>query len=209
MSEAASLQSASEHAPGARRATSADTSAASATLARAFYDDPMMVHLLPDDAVRPEKLPRLFALLFRLALPFGATDVTPGHEAVALWRPPNQWHMPFWQYIVHSGTLLGVFGRGTLKVMQTMDLVEKLHPKEPHWYLQAIGTDPESQGKGFGGRVMRHQLAEVDAAGMPAYLESSKEKNIPIYQSFGFEVTGEIKVPDGPILYPMWRKARR
>jgi hypothetical protein len=32
--------------------------------------------------------------------------------------------------------------------------------------------------------------------------------NIPIYQSFGFEVTGEIRLPDGPTLWPMWRKAR-
>src|SRR5438270_334685 len=80
--------------------------------------------------------------------------------------------------------------------------------REPHWYLQAIGTDPARQGKGYGGVVMRHQLTFVDAAGLPAYLESSKEKNIPIYASFGFEVTGEIRLPGGPILYPMWRKAR-
>jgi hypothetical protein len=33
-------------------------------------------------------------------------------------------------------------------------------------------------------------------------------ENIPIYASFGFEVTGEIKLPDGPTLWPMWRQAR-
>jgi predicted GNAT family N-acyltransferase len=27
----------------------------------------------------------------------------------------------------------------------------------------------------------------------------------PIYKSFGFEVTGEIRIPDGPTLWPMWR----
>ena len=45
---------------------------------------------------------------------------------------------------------------------------------------------------------MRRQLAVADAAGMPGYLESSKEINIPIYKSFGFEVTGEIKLAERP-----------
>ena len=191
-----------------RPAAPSDTASVSATLARAFFDDPVMMHLLPDETARREKLPRLFALLFKLALPFGACAVTPDCEAATLWRPPNQWHMPFWQYLVHGGTLVNVFGAGTLRVMRTMDLVEKQHPKTPHWYLQTIGTDPDKQGKGYGGRVIRHQLEKIDAVGMPTYLESSKDTNIPIYQSFGFELRGEIKVPDGPVLYPMWRNAR-
>ncbi|MEJ0040842.1 MAG: hypothetical protein WDM81_00820 [Rhizomicrobium sp.] len=50
---------------------------------------------------------------------------------------------------------------------------------------------------------MRERLAVADAAGLPCYLESSKDTNIPIYRSFGFEVTGEIKIPDGPTIWPM------
>src|SRR5262249_41708940 len=122
----------------------------------------------------------------------------------------NQWQIPFYQYITNGHDFLGVFGPGRgMRVMSAMDHIEKRHPKEPHYYLQAIGTDTAKQGKGFGGVVMRRHLAIADAKGLPAYLESSKEKNIPIYQSFGFEVTGEIRLPGGPLLYPMWRKARR
>jgi hypothetical protein len=33
-------------------------------------------------------------------------------------------------------------------------------------------------------------------------------ENIPIYASFGFKVTGEIKLSGGPTIYPMWRKPR-
>ena len=123
-------------------------------------------------------------------------------------RPPNQWHIPFWQYLVNGPELLGIFGGDAFKVMNTMDRVEKLHPKEPHWYLQVIGTDPPKQGKGFAGIAMRERLAVADASGTPCYLESSKDTNIPIYRAFGFEVTGEIKIPDGPTLWPMWRAAR-
>jgi GNAT superfamily N-acetyltransferase len=169
----------------------------------------MLCFVLNDEATRAAAMPRLFKLLFKLGLPYGACDVTSGYEAAALWRPPGQWHMPLWQYVANLGEFLGVFGlRRGLRAAGIMDQVEKQHPQEPHWYLQAIGTDPARQGKGFGGVVMRRQLANADAAGMPAYLESSKESNIPIYASFGFEVTGEIRLPDGPVLYAMWRKAR-
>jgi len=192
----------------ARAAVLADRAAVAQTLARAFFDDPMITHLLPDEARRRAKSPRLFATLFKLALPFGACDVTDGCESVALWRPPGQWHMPLWQYLVHGPALLDVFGANVLNVMTAMDQVEGVHPKAPHWYLQTIGTDPAAQGKGIGGRVMRRRLARIDETGAPAYLESSKAANIPIYQSFGFEVTGEIGIKDGPTLYAMWREPR-
>ena len=193
----------------ARAATAADAEAAAATLGRAFLDDPLISFLLRDEGARRAKTPRLFKLLFKLGLPHGACDVTSGHEAVALWRTPNEWEIPWWQYVTNGVEFLGLFGvGGAAHVVGVMDVIEKRHPHEPHWYLQAIGTDPDKQGKGFGGVVIRRQLALADAAGMPAYLESSKETNIPIYQSFGFEVTGEIKLPDGPTLYPMWRAAR-
>ncbi len=193
----------------ARPATWADADALSQTLARAFHDDPLICFILEDAATRAAKMPRLFRLLFKLGLPYGACDVTTGYEAAALWRPPNQWNIPIWQYVINGAEFLGLFGvGGAARVMGVMDHIEKHHRHEPHWYLQAIGTDPAKQGKGFGGVIMRRQLAKADAAHMPAYLESSKESNIPIYASQGFEVTGEIRVPGGPVLYPMWRPAR-
>jgi ribosomal protein S18 acetylase RimI-like enzyme len=193
----------------ARAATWADAEPLAASLARAFHDDPLICFLLDDAARRPINMPRLFKLLFKLGLPHGGCDVTEGYEAAALWRPPNHWEIPWWQYVLNAGEFLGMFGfAGARRVTAVMDIVEKRHPHEPHWYLQVIGTDTEKQGKGFGGVVMRPGLAKADAAGMPAYLESSKDTNIPIYQSFGFEVTGEINLPGGPTLWPMWRKAR-
>ena len=205
-----STLTAREAAVSARPATWADADAIADTLAKAFHDDPLICFLLKDAASRPAKMPKLFKLLFKLGLPHDACDATTGFEAVALWRPPNAWHIPPWQYVTNGAAFIDVFGlSGGLQVMGAMDYIEKRHPHEPHWYLQAIGTDPAKQGKGFGGVVIRRQLALADAAGMPAYLESSKDTNIPIYQSFGFEVTGEITIPGGgPTIWPMWRKAR-
>jgi GNAT superfamily N-acetyltransferase len=192
----------------ARRATPDDVGPAAEMLGRAFRDDPLTLHLLADETTRARKLPLLFRLLFKLGLPHGACDVTSGYESAAIWRPPGKWNIPIWQYVVNGPQFLGLFGSDAIRVMTIMDQIEKVHPREPHWYLQAIGTDPDKQGKGYGGVSMRHQLAFADEQGLPAYLESSKEKNIPIYASFGFEVTGEIRIKNGPVMFPMWRKAR-
>jgi ribosomal protein S18 acetylase RimI-like enzyme len=206
----AAQQKARETGTEARAATWADAEPLSQTLARAFHDDPLICFILQDAATRQAKMPRLFKLLFKIGVKYGACDVTTGYEAAALWRPPNQWHIPIWDYVVNGAEFLSLFGiGGAAHVTKVMDYVEKQHPHTPHYYLQAIGTDTAKQGMGFGGVVMRRHLAVADQAHMPCYLESSKDTNIPIYKSFGFEVTGEIKIPDGgPTIWPMWREAR-
>jgi len=191
-----------------RNATMGDYAAVSATLARAFYDDPVFSFLLPDDATRLKKLETVMGLFFKLGLGHGACYTTDNFESITLWRPPNGWHVPFLAYIVNGPKLLSTFGAKVFRSLAVVDMMEKIHPQEPHWYLQTIGTDPKFQGKGYGGIIMRDRLAAVDAAHMPCYLESSKDTNIPIYRNFGFELTGEIQVPGGPKIWPMWRKAR-
>jgi ribosomal protein S18 acetylase RimI-like enzyme len=189
----------------AREISWAEAQSVAATLARAFMDDPLVGHFIPDPARRAAKAPRMFKLLLKLGIKYRSSFTTDGYEAVAYWRPPNQWHLSIWDYVANGPELLSIFGARALKVMNAMDSVEKQHPKSPHWYLQAVGTDPAKQGKGFGSLVIRHQLKLADAARVPCYLESSKSTNIPIYQSLGFRLTGEIKLPDGPTVWPMWR----
>ena len=44
---------------------------------------------------------------------------------------------------------------------------------------------------------------------IPAYLESSKEKNVPLYERNGFKVTEVYTVPNGgPPIWLMWRDPR-
>ncbi len=58
---------------------------------------------------------------------------------------------------------------------------------EPHWYLPLIGVDPAHQGEGHGDALMAYALARCDRDHAPAYLESSKPRNIPFYRRYGFE----------------------
>ena len=68
--------------------------------------------------------------------------------------------------------------------------LEKLHPSEPHYYLEFIGTDPAHQGKGMGTQLITPMVERCDTEGVPAYLESSNLRNVPFYARHGFEQVG-------------------
>ena len=79
---------------------------------------------------------------------------------------------------------------------------------EPHWYLPLVGVEPNAQGRGLGGALMRHAVARCDQEDAPAYLESSNPRNISLYERHGFEVMGEIQMGSAPPVTPMLRQPR-
>ena len=94
-------------------------------------------------------------------------------------------------------------------VFGALTAIEKLHPSEEHYYLEAIGTHQDAQGTGVGSLIIRTMLDRCDEEGLPAYLESSNPRNVPFYGRHGFEITREIEVGEGaPTVTAMWRTPR-
>ena len=86
--------------------------------------------------------------------------------------------------------------------------IERAHPREPHWYLAVLGTDPRHQGRGVGPALLAPILARCDADRVLAYLESSKRSNVPFYERHGFRMVGELAIEGGPVIWRMLREAR-
>lgn len=82
------------------------------------------------------------------------------------------------------------------------------HPSDEHWYLNIVAADPGRQGQGVGSACIAAGLAEVDSAGLPAYLESTNARNVPLYERHGFRTIEVLELPDGPPIWAMWRDAR-
>jgi ribosomal protein S18 acetylase RimI-like enzyme len=93
-------------------------------------------------------------------------------------------------------------------LLGTFEKMAEWHPEEPHWYLPIIGVEPNAQGRGLGGALLRHAVARCDRENLIAYLESSNPRNITLYERHGFERMGEIKVGKGPLVTPMLRQPR-
>ncbi len=91
------------------------------------------------------------------------------------------------------------------RAFQLLFEVDGLHPKEPHWYLATLGHRALDARKGDRLDLAACRSARADEEGVPAYLESSKERNVPFYARSGFEVIGEVQVSGSPPIWRMWR----
>ncbi|MGE3856533.1 MAG: GNAT family N-acetyltransferase [Dehalococcoidia bacterium] len=198
-------------AAGIRKITLADRETVGALMTRAFDDDPLMRFLVKADARREERLRRFMdAGLMKLTFPYGETYITNAEDGAALWNPPGGRPHGLLADLRLLPTMIQVCGLdGVGRAMGAFSAVEKLHPKEPHYYLLGIGVDPSRQGRGVGSSLLAPMAERCDREGMPAYLESSKERNVPLYERFGFRVLDRVELPGGgPPIWPMRRDPR-
>lgn len=194
---------------GTRVVNDEDIKPVAAALARAFDDDPVMSWLFGEhQARRLTRLRRFFTHEAKRHRIHGQVLTTPDHAGGAFWDAPGRWRSSWFQ-ILRSLPVFGpAIGPRMPRALRGLSMIERAHPHEPHWYLAVLGTDPSAQGRGVGGSLMQPVLDRCDEQGLGAYLESSKEQNLAYYARFGFEVTGELTLPNGPPVWPMWREAK-
>ncbi|HEY55705.1 MAG TPA: GNAT family N-acetyltransferase [Dehalococcoidia bacterium] len=185
---------------------------ASEVLARAFFDDPALVPLVPEPHKRIALLRSLFRVSLGHAIKHGEVySISPKMEGVAVWLPSGIPEMTLWQMLRSGGP--GLLFRVSWKLLWKMKkdetfasrLRRRLAPT-PHWYLAVLGVDPKFQGKGYASRLMKPMLKKLDAGKMPCYLETSTEEYVSIYRHFGFKMVYEAELPGSGS--PMWAMVR-
>jgi ribosomal protein S18 acetylase RimI-like enzyme len=186
-----------------------DYSAAGRVLGRAFLDDPLWSAIITDLQERQAGLSRLFTGLTKTtAAANGVTETTPGLEAVALWLPPGK-KLGFWA-TVRSGMSLPRFvmslsapeRRRMMGVLRQMEQRRgELMPRK-HWYLEAVGVEPDHEGAGFGSALVRAGMERADTDKVPVYLETETEGNVAFYEHLGFDVVEQTVATD--LNLPVW-----
>ena len=185
----------------------ADKAKALHTIVAAFAADPLTRWVVPHADSYLTYGVRIFDAFGGAAFAAGTAYEVSGFAGVALWVPPG-----------HEGEAADeAFGQILVEIVATERLdevtrvlgeMQSYQPVDPCWYLPLIGVDPCHQGQGFGAKLMKYALAQCDAQGLPAYLESSNPANIRLYERHGFEVMGRIQSASSPPVHPMYRAAR-
>lgn len=181
-------------------------------LSAAFHDDPAFTWLRGRVGDRTT-LRGFFRAILRLAGgSAGALDVAGDQMGVAVWAPPASApaQLSAWEELRLIPTLVAATGWAGLGRMRRMRAVMDLHHiRTAHWYLMFLGVDPAHQGQGCGSHLLKSRLAEIDASGLPAHLETATARNVALYARHGFDVIAEFRAaPDAPIMWAMCRPAR-
>ena len=186
-------------------ATEAEQKAVIGVITLAFSGDPMARWAMSDPATYLTIMPEFARAFGGNGFAHGTVHLLEGAAAAAMWLPPG----------VHpeSERMMELVerhvpGQKLPDMMHVFEQMDVYHPKEPHWYLPLIGVDPSCQGRGFGSALLRYALEQCDRAGLPAYLESSNPRNIPLYERHGFESIGSIQAGSSPTIVPMLRRPR-
>jgi ribosomal protein S18 acetylase RimI-like enzyme len=189
----------------------ADAERAALTAARAFaWYEPWGAWALPDESTRERRLVEMIERDIRSRfLPLGRASTIDG-VSVSLWCPPasDLLSADFGPRRDEGG--YAAFGDQGDALRASDALLASLTPEGDYWYLDTLATDPEHMGHGLGGRLLDHDLAELDVIGATTALDTHTAENVAFYGRRGFEVVGSGQIPyDGPDLYVMVRPPSR
>lgn len=192
-----------------------DIPKAGVVLADAFQHDPVWKLVFRNEA-RLEQRGVLFESPIKFCLKYGEVYAPSERlEGVALWLPGDSADMTVWRMIRSGAIISGMkamkactkLARRQGRIFGPLQADRKAHMKgRTYTYLMVLGVATELQGQGFGGKLLRALIEESEQVGVPIYVETETERNVGMYEKFGFRVLKQITLPI--IDLPQWEMIR-
>lgn len=172
-----------------------DADTAADTLGEAFFNDPLLQIVAPDEAKRRRWGAWFMSLPVQYGLRWGEVWANDDSSAIAVWIPPDSGEMGLGRMLkvglAKMPLRLGV--NGSRRFVSSLAKTEPFHKSVhgPHWYLLAVGARSACQGQGLGSALVEVGTSRADEAGVPCYLETGTQSNIDFYAKRGFEIVGQ------------------
>jgi len=170
-------------------------------LTEAFQNYPLLNYYYPDELTKKRIAHYFVSLIVFSGIRYGEIYATSHNlEGVAVWIPSDKYPITFWR-LLRSVPLSVIFGLGRYggnKMSHLSGYIDAVHQCQApfkHWFLQTIGVNPRSQGKGLASKLIKPMLTRMDREGLPCYLETLDEHNVPLYEHLGFKVVDKATIP--------------
>jgi ribosomal protein S18 acetylase RimI-like enzyme len=172
-----------------RIANQADRQHVINVLTLAFDQNKSVNYVVKQDVYRVDRIRQLMEYSFEYCKAFGEVYLSDDAKACAFILFPDRKKTTFKSILWDAKLASKVIGLPRVfQVLKRESLIKQNHPKQPITYLWFIGVDPHAQGKGIGSKLLNDVISMNEKKQRPIYLETSVEKNLAWYRSFGFEI---------------------
>jgi len=182
-------------------------------MVKAFWDYPESTHLVPSERHRRHVLPRYLLSDARDAARFDmllGAEVDGAVVGAAAWIPPEAYPVSLRRQVRQVLDLAPAlpWGWRSLREAQRGQSANRdrhrAHPE--HYYLRAIGVDPDAQSQGIGSSLIEPVLDLADEKRVGCFLQTATSGNVSWYERLGFRVAEEYRPTDRwPVVWAMWR----
>ncbi|MCH5597948.1 GNAT family N-acetyltransferase [Niabella ginsengisoli] len=132
-------------------------------------------------------------LFLEMCWQFGEVFISDDQHACALVLFPEKKKATLRSTVLDIQLVFNTVGlRNLWKTMRREKSIKQMHPKELLYHIWYIGVAPHEQGKGKGSALLKDVLQRAKDLDRTPVLETSTLKNIPWYQSFGFDIYSEL-----------------
>ncbi|MFW9785526.1 MAG: GNAT family N-acetyltransferase [Candidatus Heimdallarchaeota archaeon] len=176
-------------------------------LVDAYSEDPVMRLVFKEDKQRYIQ----FKVMLKFCMKYGDVYAPSDRiEGVMLILPYENADMTVPRIILSGGFFLSMklmkFRKMFEKNIEIIESVKKNLDIGPYIYLFVIGVKQEFQGKGFGGKMLGALMEKADIEKKPMYLETQLEKNVSLYEKYGFYIYEKKELQDPNL--PFWFMVR-
>lgn len=161
-------------------------------LTQSFDDNKSFNTVLKQDHKKQHKLRKIFEYQFDLCYKYGRVYLSDDKKACALILFPDIQKKTFADILSEIRLLLTLGIRVIKKSISRKAKIKEAHPSTNIYYLLFMGVYPDQQGKGLGSKLLKSIIEESEQLDRPICLETYLDKNIALYQKFGFSIYDEL-----------------
>ena len=179
------------------RMSSADLDAACELIGLAFADNPNTLAVVRGDKDKAQRMMRAAVRAAKLGRKCSYVLVAKEGGRMVGVLNAAQWpscQLSAGEKLRTAPVMIRTAGLALARSLKLMSVWAKQDPQKPHWHIGPIGVHPDFQGRGVGKAILKAFMHTVDEQASAAYLETDVDKNVALYEKFGFKVTAQAEI---------------
>jgi GNAT superfamily N-acetyltransferase len=191
-----------------RQPSGSEIEVAGAVLGRAFRDEPIFCAVIQEPNERLDLCTLLFTANLQHAVRYGGVLVNGPNpdtvKGVIYWvsKPEPELStdelagLGYTSVFERWGDQLDRIGQMEEQAVRALGPLE-----EPWCYLAGVGVDPDSQGQGYGSKLITRLVATSFDMGISCALVTDGERNVPLYERCGFQTVASGNTSVGKVQF--------